>query len=136
MSDYEEGAPFSARLGTDPWNAPELTFGIEIKIDDLPQSDIYSFGLLLSRVFMNGGDPFEGMTMDEINELKRGIDGSNLLLYDKVRLAIFAKVEYSDSQQLLVQKILLVTTRQKPEHRFPIDLIGTELIILGAMVRE
>lgn len=136
MSDYEEGAPFSARLGTDPWNAPELAFGIEIKIDDLPQSDIYSFGLLLSRVFMNGGDPFEGMTMDEINELKRGIDGSNLSLYDEVRLAIFAKVEYSDSQQLLVQKILLVTTRQKPEHRFPIDLIGTELIILGAMVRE
>jgi len=137
-SDYDDGAPFSAKLGTEPWNAPELTFGTEIKIEDLHKADIYSFGLLFSRVFMHGGSPFEGLSLEEIRDLKRPDPrpDSDLAMYEVIQPAIFSRVNYSDAQQAVISKVLLTTLRQQPEHRFPLRLIAPELIVLGHIFRE
>jgi serine/threonine protein kinase len=35
--DYEGHSSFCARLGTEPWNAPELMGGTEVRLVDLPQ---------------------------------------------------------------------------------------------------
>ena len=57
--DYGEHSSFSARLGTKPWNAPELMGGWVTRVANLPKADIYSFGLLFSRVVLQGGNPSE-----------------------------------------------------------------------------
>lgn len=136
MTDYEEDAIFSAHLGTAPWASPELTFATEIKIKDLPQSDIYSLGLLSSRVFMNGGNPFGSLDRDEIRALKRHEEGNSLLLNDTLTNAIFSQITYSKAQSLLIQKHLLVTLGYLPEQRFPLHLLGAEMILLGRAFRE
>ena len=138
MSDYEEGVPFSARLGTEPWTAPELTFGTEIKIGNLPQADIYSFALLLSRVFMHGGSPFEGLAAEEIRDLKHPDprSDSDLAMYERIQPAIFSRVTYNEAQQALISKVLLKTLGQKPEDRFPSCLIKLELVPLRHQFRE
>lgn len=40
-----------------PWNAPES--GSELDIVGLVKTDVYSFGLLLARVLLDGNDPFD-----------------------------------------------------------------------------
>ena len=136
MSDYEDGATFSAKLGTEPWNAPELTFGTEIKIDELPQADIFSFGLVFSRIYMHGGDPFEGMTVDETRKMKRDAEQNTMAMFEHVRTAIFARVTYSEAQQFLIQKLIFKTLGYRPEDRFPIGHIGVELNFLGVLYSE
>ncbi|ETS76098.1 hypothetical protein PFICI_11485 [Pestalotiopsis fici W106-1] len=135
MNDYDNDAMFSARLGTEPWTAPELTFGTKVKVDDLPQADIFSFGLLFSRIYMHGGDPFESLILDKTREMKRDEDAM-MRLVDFLKTKIFERVAYTESQQLLINKTLLVTLRYKPEHRFPIRLIGPQLILLGVLFTD
>ena len=136
MTDYEEDATFSEQLGTEPWSSPELTFATEIKIKDLPQSDIYSIGLLSSRVFMNGGNPFGDLTKEEIRALKSHKEGNSLLLHNTITNAIFSQVTYTKDQSALIQKHLLTTLGPLPEHRFPLHLLGAELFIMGSALRE
>ena len=130
MTDYDS-TTFSAKLGTPPWNAPELAFGTGIKLEDLPSSDTYSFGLLLTRIFMNGGDPFQGLTLSEINDLKQERDEGDMRLFNTVKDAMLAAVEYSEVQAAILQKAILITTLFNPAHRFPLDLVGKELTLIG-----
>ena len=134
MSDYDTGATFSAIMGTEPWNAPELTFGTPIPIGKLPAADVYSFGLLLSRILMHGGTPFDRLSREEIRSLKKSDD--SMAMYNHVNVAVFEHVKYSESQKLLIQKILLLTLLEEPEQRFPIHLLGQWLIFLGVLFRE
>lgn len=133
VTDYEEGTKFAAKAGTEPWNAPELTFGTEISISDLPKADIYSLSLLCSRVFMEGGNPFTGLTMEDVRALKQagGADTGNLKMYEHVASAIFDHFEYTENQQLAIRKLLLTTLLPNPEHRFGIEHFAPEFLILS-----
>ena len=136
LTDYEEDATFSEQLGTEPWSSPELTFATEIKIKDLPQSDIYSLGLLSSRVFMNGGNPFGDLTMEEIRALKRHEEGNPLLLYNNIIDTVFSHATYTEGQSALIKKLLVTSLGSLPEYRFPLHLLGVELLLLGDAFRE
>lgn len=133
MTDYEEDATFSERLGTEPWSSPELSFATEIKIKDLPQSDIYSLGLLSSRIFMNGGNPFGELTREEIKALKCHGDGNELSLHKTITKAIFSQVTYTKLQSALIEKLLLTTLGFLPEHRFPLHILGAEYLYYSCL---
>lgn len=133
MSDYEDGSIFSATLGTEPWNAPELTFGTPIAIEHLPMADVYSFALLFSRVMMHGGNPFTGLEKADIRRLKQD---TSLAMFERVSSSIFNRVDYTEAQQLAIKKLLLVTLSNKPDERFPILAFGLELSFLGIAFRE
>ena len=135
MTDYEEDATFSEQLGTEPWSSPELSFATEIIIKDLPKSDIYSLGLLSSRVFMNGGNPFGDLTNEDIRALKCHEEGNWLLLNNTITDAIFSHVTYTENQRFLIQKLLLTTLEFLPEHRFPLQILEA-LILMGHALRE
>lgn len=47
--------------GSPPWQAPECISGKYFKIETAKRTDIYSFGLLVWRMMLNG-DPFESMS--------------------------------------------------------------------------
>ncbi|KAM0548044.1 hypothetical protein ACHAPJ_010102 [Fusarium lateritium] len=70
LDDYKSQQLFQARIGSDPWMAPELDAEEPIRLDDLHKADIYSFGLLTASIFMNGCTPFEHMTPEEISLVK------------------------------------------------------------------
>ena len=55
--DLEPGAPVRQTVLSPPWDAPESSQ--DIMQDDLYKIDIYSYGLLLCRIFTEGGDPFQ-----------------------------------------------------------------------------
>ncbi|KAL2828088.1 kinase-like domain-containing protein [Aspergillus pseudoustus] len=131
LTDYDKDSTFAERVGTEPWTSPELTFGSPVKITDLPKADIYSYGLLLARVFMEGGNPFERLSIEETREIKRERQDNSLVLHRHLTEAIFARVAYPKLQSLLIQKLLLVTLVQQPDARFPLHLIGEELVLLG-----
>ncbi|KAL9102017.1 MAG: hypothetical protein Q9163_002793 [Psora crenata] len=46
--------------GSRPWQAPECFRGAYLKIEEAKRTDIYSFGMLLWRVFLDG-DPFKSL---------------------------------------------------------------------------
>lgn len=136
LNDYDENAMFAEKLGTEPWSSPELTFGTEIRVKDLPQSDIYSLGLLAARSFMGGGNPFEGLSAEEIREMKSHNEGDSLVLHNHITNAIFSQVAYSKAQRAVIQKLLLVTLLYQPSQRFPLHLVGMELLFLGTIFSE
>lgn len=46
--------------GSRPWQAPECSRGAYFKVEEAKRTDIYSFGMLLWRVFLDG-DPFKSL---------------------------------------------------------------------------
>ena len=46
--------------GSRPWQAPEFSRTAYFKIEEAKRTDVYSFGMLLWRVFLDG-DPFESL---------------------------------------------------------------------------
>ena len=46
--------------GSRPWQAPECSRGAYFKIEEAKRTDIYSFGMLIWRVFLDG-DPFKSL---------------------------------------------------------------------------
>ncbi len=131
LSDYEPSSTFSAVLGTEPWNAPELTFAKPIKTEQLLAADAYSFALLLSRVMMHGGTPFEGLDQEDIRRLKQ-----DAAMTEQVGASIFSRVEYSEPQKVLIRKILLGTLSLEPQHRFPVHLVKASLLLHSLAFRK
>lgn len=61
--------------GSRPWQAPECSRGAFFKLEEAKRTDVYSFGMLIWRVFLDG-DPFkslgpiEGKTAKEIRQCR------------------------------------------------------------------
>ncbi|KAJ4157720.1 hypothetical protein NW754_009369 [Fusarium falciforme] len=70
IDDYKSEKLFQARIGSYPWMAPELDAEETIELGNLHKTDIYSLGLLAASIFMNGSLPFEGITPDEVSDIK------------------------------------------------------------------
>ncbi|KAK5635651.1 hypothetical protein RRF57_011363 [Xylaria bambusicola] len=133
ISDYPRGWIFAAKLGTNPWMAPELTFGTAVDIDLLPAADIYSFGLLLARVFMHGGNPFEDLEDEDILRLKRDPEG--LQMAQTVSSAIFKKADYTPDQQSVIENKLLTTLLTNPTSRIRLRQLLIEYDLMFGKLR-
>ncbi|KAI0439048.1 kinase-like domain-containing protein [Xylaria telfairii] len=125
-SDYPA---FTARLGTNPWAAPELTFRTAVKIEDLYAADTYSFGLLLAHVFMHGGNLFDPLEDEDILRLKKSAEVLNLA--KTISSAIFRQVDYTPGQKAMIEKQLQTTLITNPGHRFPLNWLAIELKVYG-----
>ena len=58
--------------GSPPWQAPELTAGKYFRLENAKRTDIYSFGLLVWRLMLDG-NPFQPLeeSLDEGSEQER-----------------------------------------------------------------
>lgn len=128
MSDYEEEATVTKRLGTDPWNAPELAYSTPTKVQELPKADVYSFALLICRVMMHGGNPFHGMDSEEVRRLKQIPE--SLELYQKVSSAVFGTERYPKLVESTIRRVLILSLGHKPEQRMDLDLVGEHFMML------
>ncbi|KFA78612.1 hypothetical protein S40288_06978 [Stachybotrys chartarum IBT 40288] len=68
--DYKSNKSFQAKIGSYPWISPELDNNELVSLEDLHKADINCLGLLTASIFMKGGLPFEGLTMDQVSEIK------------------------------------------------------------------
>lgn len=56
-TDFDSNNPVRQVTFTPPWDAPESSENIAL--DDLYKVDVYSYGLLVCRTFIEGADPFD-----------------------------------------------------------------------------
>lgn len=135
--DWNIDSSFCGRLGTEPWNAPELMGISDVKISDLPKADIYSFGLLASRVLAQGQNPFKDSNPDDLLEMKqRADDCKELTTFDTVALWLVSLNILVDEEKSIVVAILLSTLAHKPDDRQPISKFAYLLIHLEVLVRK
>jgi serine/threonine protein kinase len=118
ISDYEPGHIFRNTIGTFPWMSPELENSLSTEIDLLPKTDVYSFGLLMASLFMDGTNPFGTLSQEEISilkcvEIKDGVDSA----YSTVLKNMQRAAAFRPTQEPFVQKLLAHTLNHKPTDR-------------------
>ncbi|KKY15325.1 hypothetical protein UCRPC4_g06382 [Phaeomoniella chlamydospora] len=119
LSDYNTESPFQARVGTLPWMAPEMELALPIDHGTLFKADIYSFGLVMASVWMNGLTPFDGLHADDITAIKL----AELSAYHTIDADMRAKANMTSLQQALASKLLIQTLAANPDHRFDLEAI-------------
>lgn len=67
LDDYNSQARFKARVGTSAYMAPEIDAEAPIELDNLHKADVYSFGILIASILMNGRAPFGNMNANEVS---------------------------------------------------------------------
>jgi len=85
-----------ARLlgGTSPWTAPEFRRELPYPHHFLKLTDVYSLGLLIWRVLLDGANPFEHALLKSIASTDEAKDG-NLPLLHYAQASIILRTEYS-----------------------------------------
>ncbi|KAJ4262925.1 hypothetical protein NW762_006538 [Fusarium torreyae] len=129
LDDYKSEELFQARIGSFPWMAPELDAGEAIRLEDLHKADIYSFGLLIASIFMNGCTPFDYMTPEEISIVKtRPLDHA----FSTVT-ALVHSIEYVSSptehQKEFIQALLTGTCAPASSDRVSLAAIQSFLFL-------
>ena len=115
---HPDGHPNAVLLGGSlPWQAPECSRGHFFEIEEAKRTDVYSFGMLLWRVFLNG-DPFrllgefEGKTPKEKRQRRNDAvaalkEGDNLVKHVCDSLAL--SEDFSRSQLEMLCEVVSVT---------------------------
>ena len=111
--------------GSRPWQAPEFSRTAYFKVEDAKRTDIYSFGMLVWRVFLDG-DPFkslgetEGNTPREKrqsrNETVAALKEDNQLV-QHVCASLALSENFSRSQLEMLCEVIGVTLAKDPMHR-------------------
>lgn len=139
ISDYEDaesGCFLIAR--TEPWDAPESKK--LIKRDDLYSTDIYSFGLLFSRIMLDGNDPFDesfhigsgNKAVYDITEINRLKESDEIVSHIQQRLL---KMDiFSPEQMDVIMAILRVTLAYEVGRR--VKCIGLIAELLFALLAD
>lgn len=133
VSDYEEEFCLEECMGTPPWNAPEVAIGLQSQVKDLPKSDIYSFGLLASRVCLDGKSPFEGLSRSEIRDLKEARDGDDKTVLQKVTSTIVSSGNFNGAHIFGLENLFMMTLSRAPQRRVPLHIIGAYIVILSVL---
>ena len=113
-TDYHDSKPFKACMGTWPWMSPELEAETPVALELLPKSDIYTSGLLLASIFLDGRSPLEGH--DDIQELKKSDEITEYLMS-----AVFAFDGFTDEDQTRYSAIWVQTLSLDPSDRLSIE---------------
>lgn len=135
LSDYNVDKPFQARIGTFPWLSPELDLSLPIENNLLHKTDIFSYGLVMASVFMDGAIPYEGLNPEEVISLKLG----NAAGWQNVIAEVRSKRSLSEKENPFVSMLLLQTVLPNPDDRFSIDLIMSVLklaLLFGLSARN
>jgi hypothetical protein len=135
MSDYDKEATFQDRLGTPPWNAPELAYGLPVSLSKLPAADMYSFGLLLSRICLNGGSPFEGLNSPEIDNLK-SFEADAMSMHGKIIQSFTQSRCLKEHQRDAIGLIMLLTLSHDIAARAPTHTISALLCVFMILYSE
>ncbi|KAG7006613.1 hypothetical protein G7Y79_00013g033850 [Physcia stellaris] len=110
--------------GSPPWNAPECFSGTYFKIETAKRTDIYSFGLLVWRLMLDG-DPFASMKFEGDTEkeqrARRNEFVTTLKNNDKLAEHVCQSLEMSVSlteQQLsILRRVIRCTLTKDPSQR-------------------
>ncbi|KIW89925.1 uncharacterized protein Z519_09355 [Cladophialophora bantiana CBS 173.52] len=121
-TDYDDYAVRQPGF-TPPWDAPESSQSIDL--DNLYKVDIYGYGLLVSRVFLHGGDPFEfRFQSDRVREANSKaacikIWKTTDIVVDIAKDAVrhYPGLEYTKNQLRVLDDIFDLTLRTHPELR-------------------
>lgn len=111
--------------GSRPWQAPEFSRTAYFKIEEAKRTDVYSFGMLLWRVFLDG-DPFrslgdtEGKTLKEKRQSRNDAiaalkEGDQLVQHVCVSLAL--SESFTRPQLELLCEVIGITLVKEPSHR-------------------
>ena len=111
--------------GSRPWQAPEFSRTAYFKIEDAKRTDVYSFGMLLWRVFLDG-DPFkslgdtEGKTPREKRQSRNDAiaalkEGDHLVQHVCASLAL--SENFTRSQLEMLCEVVGITLMKDPSHR-------------------
>lgn len=136
ISDYDSEAVFRGQAGTQPWNAPELAFGLSTKVPDLGKADIYSMGLVFYAIALDGHAPWGAVPVSEVQKLKEMKDDA--LVFEFLRGARSGALQQQEEEW--VQKILDVTVKTDPNDRTSAEdllkLVASEFLIHIKYVRQ
>lgn len=111
--------------GSRPWQAPEFSRTAYFKVEDAKRTDIYSFGMLLWRVFLDG-DPFKSLGETEGNTLKEKRQSRNEAiaalkednqLVQHVCASLALSENFSRSQLEMLCEVVGLTLAKDPMHR-------------------
>ena len=110
--------------GSPPWNAPECLSGTYFRIETAKRTDVYSFGLLVWRLMLDG-DPFASMTFEGDTEkeqrARRNEFVTTLKNNDKLVEHVCQSLEMSASlteQQLaMITRVIRCTLTKDPSQR-------------------
>lgn len=117
-SDYDAEAVFHGRAGTPPWNAPEIAFARKPLVHSLPKADIYSMGLLVCAIILNGHPPWEFMSATEFQYLKESNDDQAVS-----RVLTDALSEAIPENDFWIGILLMATVKSAPSDRLPAGAI-------------
>lgn len=119
-SDYDEQAVFPGRAGTPPWNAPELAFGRGPRVHALGKADIYTMGLIVCTIILEGHPPWEKTSASAFQDMKETDDDAAASAFLAAALA-----EAITQQQETIWHILNATVKSDPNDRCSAwDLLG------------
>lgn len=111
--------------GSPPWQAPECISGNYFRIESAKRTDIYSFGLLLWRIMLDG-DPFnlirysDAGTEKERRELRNNAIGllkNEDKLVDHVCESLRASANLKDEQLDMLERVIRSTLTKDPQRR-------------------
>lgn len=111
--------------GSRPWQAPEFSRTAYFKIEDAKRTDVYSFGMLLWRIFLDG-DPFkslgdiEGKTPREKRQSRN--DAISALkeadqLVQHVCASLALSENFTRAQLEMLCEVIGITLIKDPSHR-------------------
>ena len=104
--------------GSRPWQAPECSRGAFFKLEEAKRTDIYSFGMLIWRVFLNG-DPFQtlGQFQGNYKEQRQKRNDAIALLKDQDQLV-----------QHVCCSLALSENFSRPQLEMLCEIIGVTLV--------
>jgi serine/threonine protein kinase len=111
--------------GSRPWQAPECTRGANFELEGAKRTDIYSFGMLLWRIMLDG-DPFKSLGKFEGNTAKdrreKRNDAIALLkqndnLVNHVCDSLAMSEKFSSQQLDMLRDVIHVTLTKDPSSR-------------------
>lgn len=133
-TDYEDGARVQLLGFTPPWDPPESSRDIEL--DNLYKADIYCYGLIVCRIFLESGSPFDQRIQPEPSLSERSkslINGwkeeDEVVEICKQSVRDYHAIEkYTGEQLSILDKIFDLTVRTDPDTRAEEYAIIKELL--------
>jgi serine/threonine protein kinase len=123
--DFDSETPIRQTAFTPPWDAPESLQ--EIHPDDLYKVDIYCYGLLGCRIFLEGGDPFDlkfraeppssELSKDRLKIIRRWKEDDIVHEICKSAVRTADGVQYTDEELEILDRFFDVTVRTDVEDR-------------------
>lgn len=110
--------------GSPPWNAPECFSGTYFRIETAKRTDVYSFGLLVWRLMLDG-DPFASMKFEGDTEKEQRARRNEFVtvlknddkLADHVCQSLETSASLTEQQLAMITRVIRCTLTKNPSNR-------------------